>query len=311
MRSTYGSIHENTPSQDNDRHACSSTQVSKFPGIQKSAASDKLSRQQSLFRSDPYLNSNRLDGDEVDWTPSFTWSPRVAASSTEVVVVATRKKRKFTYFVEPMAFLQWLATTAIMITINQFIYHRFLDRLTKQASANGGTSGNVGSFGHLYHYQQYDALFHAPAHFFDLSSTNHTNPAHYNCPTPPSNSSLPALNASAWSSSYANSSQADIILKAQQMTSSLNFYCSLFSSIPTIIMTVFFSVNCSNLGRKTLLITYSGATTIRLAIIFCQCLFPDWPDWVFFLTSMIDGFSGGVSTFFMGKYNYFHKTNSI
>lgn len=92
--------------------------------------------------------------------------------------------------------------------------------------------------------------------------------------------------------------------QAQSETAHLYFMSALFSGIPVIIMTNLLGVNCSALGRKTLMLIYLAAMTIKFLLILLQCVYIDWPDWVFYLGAFIEGISGSTGVFYLSLYCY-------
>ena len=196
--------------------------------------------------------------------------------------------RKFKYILEPLIFVQESAKNIVNACLNQFIYKRFLNRLLKS------TEHPVNHYSNGY-FDTYDAF-----HITITSSFGEIASKSTNCPGTSNSTNSSGLFHPADSSELFFLTD-DAANKAQEMTSSLNFTCSLFSSISLVLMTMLFSINCSRLGRKTLIVNYVFMNTLRYSLIFCQCLFPDWPDWVFYVSSFLDGLSSSMVTFHMGK----------
>ncbi len=69
-------------------------------------------------------------------------------------------------------------------------------------------------------------------------------------------------------------------------------------------MTNILGVNCSNLGRKTLLVINLLTLTVRYFIYLLQSFFVDWPDWVFYVGSFIESLSGSSGIFYLALYCY-------
>jgi hypothetical protein len=90
-----------------------------------------------------------------------------------------------------------------------------------------------------------------------------------------------------------------IRVQAQSDTAHLDFIASIFSGIPLIIMSNLLGVNCSMLGRKTLILIYLFAMTLKFTLILCQCIYPDLPDSLFYAGAFIDGMSGSNGIFYL------------
>lgn len=95
-----------------------------------------------------------------------------------------------------------------------------------------------------------------------------------------------------------------IQMQAQEQTSNLFYECAFFSGIPVIIMTFVLGMNCTNLGRKTLMINFLLAMTLKFSLHLIQCMYPEWPDWLFYLGAFIDGVSGSTGVFNLSLYCY-------
>lgn len=95
-----------------------------------------------------------------------------------------------------------------------------------------------------------------------------------------------------------------IRLDAQSQTAHLFFISALFSGIPVILMTNILGVNCSTLGRKTLMLIYLAAMSIKFTLLVFQCLNPDWPDWLFYVGAFVEGMSGSSGIFYLSLYCY-------
>ncbi len=67
-------------------------------------------------------------------------------------------------------------------------------------------------------------------------------------------------------------------------------------------MTNILGVNCSQLGRKTLLVINLLTLTIRYFVYLLQSFFVDWPDWVFYVGSFIESLSGSTGIFYLALY---------
>lgn len=108
--------------------------------------------------------------------------------------------------------------------------------------------------------------------------------------------------SSGWTPSPAEMDR--IRMEAQSQTANLFFISALFSGIPVIIMTNLLGVNCSSLGRKTLMLFYLAAMSIKFTLLLLQCIYPDWPDWLFFVGAFIEGISGSSGVFYLSLYCY-------
>lgn len=184
------------------------------------------------------------------------------------------------YIVEPVAFIQNLASSIMSISLGQFIYTRILTRLLNEF--NG----------------------------FSIYSTVYTQTS-----CKPSNNTPPVMYSSFLN--FENNFQISpdeyekIRSQAQAETANLYFISALFSAIPVLLMTNFLGVNCSVLGRKTLMLIYLFLITIRYALILFQCLNPHWPDWLFYLGAFIEGLGGGSGIYYLSLYCFISDTTSI
>jgi predicted MFS family arabinose efflux permease len=98
--------------------------------------------------------------------------------------------------------------------------------------------------------------------------------------------------------------------QAQSDTAHLYFISALFSGIPVIIMTNVLGVNCSTLGRKTLLLIYLAAMSIKFTLLLFQCIYPEWPDWLFYVGAFTEGISGSSGVFYLSLYCYISDYSS-
>lgn len=90
--------------------------------------------------------------------------------------------------------------------------------------------------------------------------------------------------------------------QAQMDTAHLYFVSALFTGIPVIIMTNILGVNCSTLGRKTLMLIYLATMTLKFLLILLQCVYVDWPDWLFYVGAFAEGISGSTGVFYLSLY---------
>ena len=193
------------------------------------------------------------------------------------------------YVLEPMSFIQSLAECIIIFCTDQFMYSRFLNRLV---------TGNSKPHTKLNQHSHHNSHYALPKLvLFDQLHQSHLNML---SSTP---SSLNCLSSNT-SGTVTNISHSDITDQAQEATSSLLFYCSLYSSIPLVIMTILLTANCSQLGRKTILVNRLFVCIVRYAIFTLMCIYPSWPDSLFYIIFIMDGFVGGTGAFYMSKQAY-------
>ncbi len=101
-----------------------------------------------------------------------------------------------------------------------------------------------------------------------------------------------------------------IQVQAQEETAQLYYEMALYSSIPVIIMTNLLGTNCSNLGRKFLMILFLSMLTIRYLIFLLQCLYPWLPDYLFYIGSCLEGMSGGSGILYLAFFSYISDSTS-
>ncbi|CAF0897110.1 unnamed protein product [Brachionus calyciflorus] len=222
-------------------------------------------------------------------------------SSTEIIISETFCKSS--YIVEPVAFIQNLATSIMGISLGQFIYNRILNRLIDEFSKSN-----------------FKQIFTNSTLFF----TTNTNSSCQTSPIPINNNSnltsffvksstpnlftTPLINHEYFSTPYHHDITPEdfdrIRTLAQSETARLYFVSSLFCGIPVIIMTNLLGVNCSALGRKTLMLIYLFVMSLKFILILFQCLNPSWPDWLFYVGAFIEGISGSGGVFYLSLYCY-------
>ncbi len=279
-------------------------------------------------RSDEHINyqrqSNVYETDEQEQHVD----ENLFLSSSELFV--EQSVCQCSYIVEPVAFIQNLAASIMGFSLGQFIYNRIFTRLLDEASrqANDTNSSNM-SF-------SYNLLSELPV-FVQKSSSLLSNQTNNNScagldPTNNNNnngsqlltllmshfstSSSPYLPSTMHSpihhphhlySAHFSLSPSDIDrirTQAQEQTANLYFISSLFSGIPVIIMTNLLGANCSNLGRKTLMLIYLFLMSLKFLLIFLQCVYPEWPDWLFYVGAFIEGICGSGGIFYLALYCY-------
>lgn len=99
--------------------------------------------------------------------------------------------------------------------------------------------------------------------------------------------------------------------QAQIDTANLYFEMALYSSIPVILMTNLLGVNCSNLGRKFLMVTYLFMLSLRYMLFLLQCVYPAWPDYIFFIGAFLEGISGGSGILYLGFFSCISDLTSV
>jgi hypothetical protein len=150
---------------------------------------------------------------------------------------------KCSYIIEPVVFLQNIASSIIGIAFSQFVYNRILTR---------------------------------------IESNNN-------------NSTLP-VNFSLHDSSNSTTNE---IIQAQRETANLFFLMALFGGIPCIFASMILGVNTSKLGRRLLLIISLISINVRNLIYVYQAYYPELPDYIFLVSSLIDGITGSSGVFYL------------
>jgi len=259
-------------------------------GSIRSPELDKISTQ---YRSDTLINYeiandviHRVD-EENDET------------STKIIIASTCCKSS--YIIEPVAFVQNLAASIMNFSLGLFIYNRIFTRLLEQQNHSNTTNNTNFSF-----------LSHTPdlKHLIPITLLNSNSPLFNTYQNSSSNicandnSSMKNLsNMFEISVMGLSPSEIDAIrTRAQEETSTLYFHCSLISAIPVLVMSNILGVNCSNLGRKTLVVIYLFVITCRYTLVLFQCLYPEWPDWLFYVGAGIEGLGGGSGCFYLALY---------
>jgi hypothetical protein len=280
-----------------------------------------------LYASDSLINYipvSSEDKNENEFANSITTNNQkddeFVSKSTDLIL--SRAPFRCTYIIEPVAFIQNLASCIMGFSVGQFIYNRILNRLIEEAN----NSIIPSNFSNLTLFR-YNHLFYI---------TDSSNSSSDNIPDNSdicSNQSYvpdePSKNISSFVTSnlfynnfnlYANkldsfgsfvvsntsnpSDMKNIIIKAQEESANLYFMCALFAGIPVILTTNILGVNCSKLGRKTLMVIYLLALTIRYFILMLQCVYPGLPDYLFYVGSLIDGLSGSGGVYYLAMCCY-------
>ena len=270
----------------------------------------------SLIDYKPVASEEQNENDHTNLPTTYNQQDdELVSKSTDLIL--SRAPFKCTYIIEPVAFIQNLASCIMGFSVGQFIYNRILNRLIQEAN-NSIIPSNFSNLT-LFRYN----------HLFYITDSSNSSSGNI-----PNNSDLcsnqsyvpdePSKNVSSLLSShllynnlnlYANkldsfssfvvsntsnpSDMKDIIVKAQEESANLYFMCALLAGIPVMIMTNILGVNCSKLGRKTLMVIYLLALTIRYFILMLQCVYPDLPDYLFYVGSLIDGLSGSGGVYYL------------
>jgi hypothetical protein len=267
--------------------ATSSKNVTNYGSI-SSPYLDKISTQ---YRSDTQINyeTDHNHADKEDET-----------YQTKIIIASTCCKSS--YIIEPVAFIQNLAASIMNFSLGLFIYNRIFTRLLEQQNHSNTTNGtnfsflasspNLNSFMTI-------RLSNSNSHLL-YSYTNFTSNDCVN-----DNSSVKNLSNLFTPSFKMGLTPSDIDAirtRAQEETSTLYFYCSLISALPVLVMSNILGVNCSNLGRKTLVVIYLFAITCRYVLVLVQCLYPELPDYLFYVGAGIEGLGGGSGCFYLALY---------
>lgn len=275
-------------------------------------------------------------------------------SQTSGEIILSQTYCKCSYIVEPVAFIQNLATSIMGISLGQFIYNRILTRLINEFNKANFKNSTNRTINYFINHASLSLNIMSNSTTLSSTSTTTSAPNTASCQgsiTPPHNasngtnfnllldfmtrntaSSLNLLVSPAISDFYLNTSsqtlQPNMLTypsyssptsmnlgispedferirnQAQSETAHLYFVSALFSGIPVIIMTNLLGVNCSTLGRKTLMLIYLSVMTVKFTLILLQCLYPEWPDWLFYLGAFIEGISGSGGVFYLSLYCY-------
>ena len=246
--------------------------------------------QARLYGSESLLNYCDLDQD----------SDQETADRSSIDMVLDQALFKCSYIIEPVAFIQNLAASIMGISVSQFIYNRIYDRLLSQATHNSTVPLGSSLF------QSYNSCVTSNSSGNVSLLNNYINTFDF--------SSIRSSPQFSYHSSGLSISPADLDIirnKAQAETANLYYLCSLYSGIPVILMTLLLGANCSVLGRKTLIVFYLLSLSTRYIIFLLQCLFPLWPDWLFYLGAFIEGISGSYGVFLLSLYCYLSDLTPI
>ena len=218
-----------------------------------------------------------------------------AHSSTELIISQTICQTS--YIVEPMAFIQNLASCIMSISLGQFIYSRILNRLIEQYNKT-----NLKSVSIFFFASTNSSCQTAPTPIHNLTNVYFKTASSNNII---SNSLLSDYSFGAGFTQTITPDEFEIIrTQAQAETAKLYFMSSIFCGIPVIIMTNLLGVNCSTLGRKSLMLIYLFVMSLKYILLLFQCLNPSWPDWLFYVGAFIEGISGSGGVFYLSLYCY-------
>lgn len=291
--------------------------------------SDRHANYSNKCRSDEHINYQSELNSTDDTNEQELDNESLYLSSSELFV--SQSVCQCSYIVEPVAFIQNLAASIMGFSLGQFIYNRIFTRLLDEASQQANnTNGSNMSFSHNL-LSQLPVFIHQSPLGSSLFS-NQTNNNSCVSPDPTNNNNngsqlvtlllsqfstsnsylAPTLHHSSlyyphYGSSHYSLSPSDIDrirTQAQEQTANLYFVSSLFSGIPVIIMTNLLGANCSNLGRKTLMLIYLFLMSLKFLLILLQCVYPEWPDWLFYLGAFIEGICGSGGVFYLALYCY-------
>lgn len=99
--------------------------------------------------------------------------------------------------------------------------------------------------------------------------------------------------------------------EAQSQTAHLLFILMCICGTSTFVMGNLLGVNCSVLGRKTLIIIYLFGISIDYSLTLFQSLNPDSPDWIFYLGALAQGMTGSFGVFNLALCCYISDLTSI
>ncbi len=229
-----------------------------------------------MNRTKTYGSISNTDSDESDYLETI-----LNENEQEIEKI---ESNNCSYIVEPVAFIYNLASSIISISLSQFIYNKILDRLIEQEISNkNGT--NLTTI-----HPQYSIIMQS-----NLSNICNNNNS--------SNLTIIPLLFNKYNSSLPPDVLNRIQIEAQEQSANLYFEMALYSSIPVILMTNLLGVNCSNLGRKCLMLLFLFTLSLRYLLFLLQCLYPKWPDWIFHLGAVLEGMSGGSGIFYLALFS--------
>jgi len=228
-----------------------------------------------MNRTKTYGSISNTDSDESDYLETI-----LNENEQEIEKIESNNS---SYIVEPVAFIYNLASSIISISLSQFIYNKILDRLIEQESNKNGT--NLTTI-----HPQYSIIMQS-----NLSNICNNNNS--------SNLTIIPLLFNKYNSSLPPDVLNRIQIEAQEQSANLYFEMALYSSIPVILMTNLLGVNCSNLGRKCLMLLFLFTLSLRYLLFLLQCLYPKWPDWIFHLGAVLEGMSGGSGIFYLALFS--------
>lgn len=227
------------------------------------------------------------------------------------------QKKDSSYIIEPVAFVQNLAASTMTVSVGQFVYTRIYKRLLREASHHhqnttmNYTTNHFTSSKPILECNQnssnatllkmYNSYGHYKGDFFYNFLPVRT--AHQQPATDSVLYSFFNSHKNLYSTMHLTPYEMNRIRnEAQMQTANLYFYCALYAAIPIIFMTNILGVNCSCLGRKTLILINQFTLILRYLLYLLQCVFEDWPDWLFYAGSFIESLSGSQGIFYLALY---------
>jgi MFS family permease len=190
------------------------------------------------------------------------------------------------YIIEPVAFIINLSISIINFGLNLFIYHRLFQKIVIETDKNATVNYNFKS-----------TLLLGNSHNLH-SSLQMMNPFQFSLP--PEFINFTDITHSSLSEQVLDK----IRLQAQEQSAYICFVSSVCSGLPLIIMTHILGVNCSLLGRKTLIIFYLLCSIIRVSLYVALAVYLFLPDWLFYVAATIDGMSGSMGILYLSLYCY-------
>lgn len=194
--------------------------------------------------------------------------------------------------IEILAFVQNLATSIMSISLGQFAYSRFLTRyLNEVVNSSRDVINSTARADYSTCFVENQSLNETFVDFVTkyLLNFNFLNE------TTTRREENPAVSSEHMS--YVRE-------RAQADTANLFFISGLCNGIPRILMTNILSVNICTLGRKTIMIFYLCTMNVKYVLITMQCVYPNWPDWLFYTGAFIEGLSGASGVFYLSLYCY-------
>ena len=96
----------------------------------------------------------------------------------------------------------------------------------------------------------------------------------------------------------------------QAESSLITTKCSLLEGIPQIVMVMIYGAYSDEMGRKlTIMIPYFGGAACAISI--CLVIVLDLPIYIYYIGSIINGFSGSYGTMLAGTFAYIADTTTV